>query len=163
MENTDRPVVKLQLNVASLRALFPEGSEIEAKLAGGVIENFAVLFAARIEKRLSEEQGRVISETASELERSEKAWNYPRTYPALSDRAKEVLKGKAAAHLNQEIRDVIQQELTPGAVGDAARQLVMALVQDWVHRMNVRAMVAEEIRAAIREELAGLSLKDLLK
>lgn len=67
MNAPQQPVIKLSLSVEQLRKLIPEGSEIEASLTRGVVENYSRAIADRMVRMLTQESNAIVQNVCLRL------------------------------------------------------------------------------------------------
>lgn len=157
------PVIRLQVPVTMLRALFPEGSQAEAELSKAVIGNYAREIAARIERRLEEQRALVVAEVARHFQEKPFTWSDRKQSILLDGATKEAVKLAASEALVNQVRAEVRAAMSDEAVMGAARKRVNEEIEHWVFKANVAGMVRAAIEAEIRAQLGCISLRDFIK
>lgn len=160
MSAPQQPVIKISLSVEQLRKLIPEGSEIEASLTKGVVENYSRAIADRMARMLVKESNDIIQNVCLRLN-GLTPWSAATTSRnLLSEDYKFKLTAWAEDQIKKQAEAVVQNDFS-AEIDEKTKRRVELKINTWLEQ-TINHSGKELLKTLVIEELGNKTLREFL-
>ena len=162
MSIPQQPVIKLSLSVEQLRKLIPEGSEIEASLTKGVVENYSRAIADRMVRKITEENETIIRRVCEQFNGLTPWYASTSIYnrSLLSDDYKLKITAWAEEQIKKQVEEVIRNVFST-ELELQTKQRIEFKINTWLEQ-TINRSGKEMLKTLVIEELGNKTLKEFL-
>ena len=160
MSAPQQPVIKISLSVEQLRKLIPEGSEIEASLTKGVVENYSRAIADRMARMLVKESENIIQNVCSRLNGLTPWSAIDMNRNLLSDDYKLKITAWAEDQIKKQVEEVVQNVFSDEVTKQTKRRVELK-INTWLEQ-TINHSGKELLKTLVIEELGNKTLREFL-